>query len=445
MKVFLNKVFANQKLDYAIENTTIIIRKKSSGVYFSPLTPLLTTPPVTGVVRGPDGQPLAGVNVVVKGTKRGVVTDAYGRFSIEAEQGKTLVISNIGYMTKEVKVSGENTMIVGLEISTSKLDEVQIIAYGTSSPRFQTGNVATVKAKDIEKQPVNNPLLALQGGVPGMTISQANGLPGAGITVRIQGQNSILNGNTPLFVIDGIPYPSELPPANGLGPLGNSGGTAFGTNVGSGNALSLINPSDIERIDVLKDADATAIYGSRAANGAILITTKRGKAGKTTLDINAQMGTGKVNHKIDMLNTKQYLEMRNEAFKNDGITPSIDNAPDLVLWDTNRYTNWQDVLIGNTAKFTNVSAALSGGNTTLQYLLSTTFQRETTVFPGDFFNQKGSVHFHVSNTSINRKFKMEFSGTFMSDKNQLPGSDVTKSYIWLAPQRTRNYIMRTGH
>ncbi len=220
------------------------------------------------------------MNVVIKGTKKGVVTDAYGRFSIEAEQGKTLVISNIGYNAKEIKVNSNNNIIVGLEISTSKLDEVQIIAYGTSSQRFQTGNVSSVKAKDIEKQPVNNPLLALQGRVPGLFIEQSNGVPGGGVKVRVQGENSLANTTGPLYIVDGVPYPSELPPGRSLGPLGNSGGVASGANVGSGNALSFIAPSDIESIDILKDADATAIYGSRGASGVILITTKKEKLGK---------------------------------------------------------------------------------------------------------------------------------------------------------------------
>ncbi len=180
---------------------------------------LVQVPPITGIVRGPDGQPIAGVNVVVKGTKKGVVTDAYGRFTIEAEQGKTLVISNIGYNAREIKVNGENNIIVRLEIGASQLDEVQYIAYGKSSQRFQTGNVASVKSKDIEQQPINNPLLALQGRVPGVNVSQANGFPGSGITVRVQGQNSLLNGSDPFYVIDGVPYPTEMPGVVSLGPF----------------------------------------------------------------------------------------------------------------------------------------------------------------------------------------------------------------------------------
>ncbi len=203
----LKVCFQNKKLNYKIENKSIIVKEETSIKHLQ----FLEIPPVTGVVRGPDGEPIAGVNVVVKGTKKGVVTDAYGRFSIDAEQGKTLVVSNIGYTAKEIKIGGENSIVVGLEISTSKLDEVQIVAYGTNSQRFQTGNVVSVKAKDIEKQPVNNPLLALQGRAPGLFITQSNGLTGGGIRVTIQGQNSIRNGTTPLYVVDGVPYPSELP------------------------------------------------------------------------------------------------------------------------------------------------------------------------------------------------------------------------------------------
>ncbi len=201
----------------------------------------------------------------------------------------------------------------------------------------------------------------------------------------------------------------------------------------------MINPSDIEAIEVLKDADATAIYGSRAANGAIIITTKKGKIGRITLDINAQVGIGEVRRRVDMLDTKQYLEMRKEAFRNDGITPSIENAPDLLLWDTTRYTDWQDVLIGKTAKFTNVSAGISGGNSLLKYLIKSTLQRESSVYPGDFQDKKGSLHFNISSSSPNKKFRIEFSSSFLTDKNQLPYRDLTFNAIWLAPNAPELY------
>ncbi len=335
-------------------------------------------------------------------------------------------------MRAEIKVNGENNVIVELEISTSKLDEVQIIAYGTSSQRFRDRNVASVKAKDIEKSPVNNPLLALQGRVPGLNITQANGFPGSAIKVRIQGQNSVISGNAPLYVVDGVPYPHEIPPGLGIGPV-ESSESVKNRPSGTGSALSLINLSDIESIDVLKDADATAIYGSRAANGAILITTKKGKAGKMALDVNFQQGWGKATRKLNMLNSQQYLEMRWEAFKNDKIQPDKDNAPDLFVWDTSRYTDGQKYFFGNVSQFTNVNIGLSGGNENFQYLLRGTLQRETTILPGDFNDRKGSFHFNINSISYNRKFIIQFTSSYLADVNYLPNSDISTNVVTMSP------------
>ncbi len=339
LELFLEKILGSSDLSWVIEDKTISIKERGNGKFKLPL--LAETPPITGVVRGPDGQPIAGVNVVVKGTKRGVTTDASGRFSIEAEQGKTLVISNIGYTAREIKVNGENNIIVGLDRSISQLDEVQYIAYGKSSPRFQTGNVASVKGRRHRKTASEQPLANLTGRVPGLFITQVNGLPGGGIKVRIQGQNSFINGAGPLYVVDGVPYPSELPPVIGLGPLETSGEIESGTAVGSsGNALSLINSADIESIEILKDAAATAICGSHGANGVILYPQK-GKAGKMTFDFNLQKGWGKVARKLDMLTAQQYVQMRKEAYYQDSIadpmsfqSPNETNAPDLFCGDT---------------------------------------------------------------------------------------------------------------
>ncbi len=178
-------------------------------------------------------------------------------------------------------------------MSESKLDEVQIMAYGETSNRLSTGNIVTVKSNDIEKQPVNNPLLALQGRVPGLTIKQGTGFAGSAVTLQIQGKNSISgqSGNDPFFVIDGVPFTSRLL-WNQNSILGytedNSTMDPVGYPSGPGNPLDFINPSDIESIEILKDADATSIYGSKAANGAILITTKRGKSGQSRVDFNIQ-------------------------------------------------------------------------------------------------------------------------------------------------------------
>ncbi len=240
--------------------------------------------------------------------------------------------------------------------------------------------------------------------------------------------------------MDGIPFPSEVPGGR-IGPLGASeySGTGLELNGGSGNALSYINPSDIASIEILKDADATAIYGSRAANGAILITTKKEKGGKPSLDVNLQNGWSRLTRKVNMLNTRQYVQMRREAFTNDGIVPTIDNAADLLLWDTTRYTDWQEMFLGGTARNTIINASVSGGDAITKFLVRGTYQRETTVFPGNFSDQKSSMHFDINTGSIDRKFTFQISGSFLMDNNQLPYIDNPIRFINLPPNAPSLY------
>jgi TonB-dependent SusC/RagA subfamily outer membrane receptor len=225
---------------------------------------------VTGIVTDENGQPLAGATVTVKGTGKGTLTDEKGQFMLKNVAGNSvLVISSVGYETQgiNVKVGNSNINNVVLKQAMNKLDEVQIIAYGTTTQRLNTGDVSTVTSKEIEEQPVSNPLAAIEGRVPGLVITQTTGVPGGSFTVQIRGQNSIANGNNPFYVIDGVPYNSNIPSTN-VYSYNFLNGSLHG-----GSSLNFINPYDIESIEVLKDADATAIYGSRGANGVILITT----------------------------------------------------------------------------------------------------------------------------------------------------------------------------
>jgi TonB-linked SusC/RagA family outer membrane protein len=434
-QVVLDKVFTNQPLVYSINKNTITIKEKEKPSFLEKILDRFNNIDVSGKILDENGKPLPGASVKVKKTGKGVSTDKDGKFFLRGvEEGAVLVVSFIGYLPKEVSASANMGNVV-LEQSLSKLDEVQVIAYGTTTQRLSTGNVTTIKADVIEKQPVNNPLLALQGRVPGLFIEQATGFAGTGVKVRIQGTNSINNGNDPLYVIDGIPFTSQLLPGGNL-IVGGSGGSR--DNASSvGNPLSFINPSDIESIDVLKDADATAIYGSRAANGAILITTKKGKAGDTRVILNLQSGWAKVPRKLDLMNSQQYLEMRREALKNDGIAvpdpgPYVDS--DLNgNWDTFRYTDWQKELIGGTATFQDLNASVSGGNDRTNFLVGAGHHRETTVFPGKYADIKTSIRFNINNTSANQKFKIEFSGGYLLDDNKLPNRDLTLDAMTLAP------------
>jgi len=440
----LKACLKDQPFIYSFEGNLIVIKKEaSSSAGLKPADSLASSslpPPIDirGRVSDSLGNPLAGASVSIKGSKRGTTTDANGNFTLVAvKDNTTLIISYTGYSSKQFKTGGKGEIAIFLNKSNSPLDEIQVIAYGTTTQRFSTGNISTVQAADIAKQPVNNPLLALEGRVPGLFITQGNGVPGSSVTVQIQGQNSLINGNNPFYVVDGVPYFAEMLSTFSSGFSNEVLGGNSGTNSSSvGSPLNFINPADIESITVLKDADATAIYGSRAANGAIIITTKKGKAGPTQVQIGLQTGWGTPASKLKMMNTEQYLTMRHEALKNDNDIPNSSRDYDILGlygWDTTRSTDWQKVLIGGTAHFNNINATVSGGTGQTQFIVGGTYQNETSVFPGNFADKRGAIHFNINTTSPNQRFKFQFSGSYMNDDNHLPRHDLTATALSLAP------------
>jgi len=384
---------------------------------------------ISGKVTDAAGAPLIGATVQVKGTGVGATTDEDGKFAVAPVAGRNiLVISSVGYETMEVPIGGKN-ILARLNVLVNDLDETVVVAYSTTTRRMNTGSISVVRKEDIEKQPVNNPLLALQGRVPGLFVTQNTGVSGSAVSIQLRGINSISNGNDPFFVIDGVPYTSQLLQNYGYPVLGSP----RGNSVQSGNPLSYLSPDVIESITVLKDADATAIYGSRAANGAILITTKRGKAGSSKVDVNLQQGWGKVSRKLDMLNIRGYLQMRHEALNNDGKAPGPSDYDLNGTWDSTRNTDWQKELIGGTSHYTNVNATVSGGSPNIQYLAGTSYHRETSVFPGDFSDTKGTVYFNITSSSANRKLKFQLGANYLIGNNQLPNTDITFMATYLAP------------
>jgi TonB-linked SusC/RagA family outer membrane protein len=283
-----------------------------------------------------------------------------------------------------------------------------------------------VKAEDIEKQPVNNPLYALQGRIAGLQVTPSTGLAGAPVRLQIRGRNSLLFETEPLVVIDGLPV------ANNITGLGHDG---YVSNQFS--YLSFINPNEIESMEILKDADATSIYGSRGANGVILITTKKGKSGSSKIDINMQTGWADVSNMMNMVSLTQYLDIRKEAFSNNNLNlsalPINRSNVDVKFWNPNRYTNWQKVLIGKTSRYTDVQGQISGGSVGIQYLIGANYHKETTVFPGNSADQKGSTHISLTGVSPNAKFKATVTTSYMMDKNTLPQVDFTQTAIILPP------------
>lgn len=435
----------DQPFDYYIESRTIVISKKKEVTKGenSGLSEINGNPAqvdIIGKVMEEAGKPLAGANVVEKERKRGTTTNSEGIFILKGvDENSSLEISYIGYQTLTVPVNSRSSIIVSLKQSDANLQEVVINkGYYTEFKKFSTGNVSSITSKEIEKQPIQNPLLALQGRVPGVEVYQTTGINGGGVTVRIQGINSISSGTTsafstplsrnePLIIVDGIPYP----------PRFSTNNTDFITQGGS--PLNYINPSDIESISVLKDADATAIYGSRAANGAILITTKKGKAGKPKLSVDIQQGWGKVTRHVNMMNTRQFLDMRHEAIKNDGLSPDPNYDYDLTVWDTIGYTDWQKELIGGKAQYTNFNVGVSGGTDLVQYLVSANYNRQTTVFPGDYAGKTGGMHFSLNGSSPNRRLGIQLSGSYQYNQNGLPAFDLTNAAVLLEPNAPKLY------
>lgn len=413
---FLAAVFKDQPLDYSIKNKTIFIKRKrapsASVVVVAPV-------PVNGEVKNTNGEALIGVSIRVKGTSVGTVTDVQGKFRLNVEPNQILVISYVGFETQEVSATSAQFLTIILNPSSSSLDETVVIGYGTAIRRTNTGSVSSVKAKDLASQPVMDPLAALQGRVPGLSVMSSNGLPGSSFKVMLRGQNSISGGNEPLYIIDGVPFYSES-----LNQFTSANGTQ--------SPLAALNIADIERIDVLKDADATAIYGSRGANGVILITTRKGKAGSTQFNFNAYTGGSKVVNMVDMLNTAEYVKMRKEAFVNAGGTPTADANPELLLWNQTKTTNWQKRLGGNTAEQLQVQGSVSGGNENTRYLLSGTYRKDGTVLPNDNAFKRGSVHLNVDHTSDNGKFNISASVNYSSIKDNSIASDLT-TFFDLAP------------
>jgi TonB-dependent starch-binding outer membrane protein SusC len=429
LATFLDTILKDQPLKYELSVKTITLLPKPANLisYNRQQHRWAYFQEINGLVTGEGNTPLTGASIKVKGMQAGTHTDTLGRFTINAEPGQVLVISFVGYVNRQIKISKETSLIIQLQLAETSLDEVVVNkGYYTEKQRLSVGNVSSIKAADIERQPVGNPLAAMQGRIPGMVITQSTGVPGSAFRVQIRGKNSIAAGNDPLYVVDGVPYPASL--LNGMFSV--NGDITIG-----GSPLASINPQDIESIDVLKDADATGIYGARGANGVVLITTKKGKAGDMRVNMNVQQGIGKVGKFMKLLNTRQYLDMRYEAFRNDKVDLTLPStiAPDLKYYDTTRYTDWQKELIGGSASYTDAQASVSGGNTTAQYLVGGNYHRETTVFPGNHAYERGAMHFNLSGNSKDQRFRIMLTGGYTADKNNLPRTDLMDYALNLPP------------
>ena len=435
--------FANQPLKFIVDDKQIIVKDRPDNTN----TPTSAVGlEVKGKVVNEDNEPVVGATVTVKGSKIATATNKNGEFFLMSVDGQsTLIITSIGYVAEEELIRGRTFIIIQVKMSVPTLDETVLIAYGNTTRRFNTGSVTKITSEEIIEQPVSNPLAALQGRVPGLVVTTTSGLPGSSFNIQIRGQNSLnpdpYNSlspkDNPLFIIDGVPFAPQNNNINQLPSIASPGiNVLLNNSYGGISPFNTIDPSNIESVEVLRDADATAIYGSRGANGVILITTKKGKAGKTKYSMNIYTGVSNIAHTIPMMNTNQYLDMRKEAFANDGITPSNTDpsdfrtyAPDLTIYDPNKYTDWKKLFIGNSSYSTNINSSLSGGSENTQFLFSAGYYHQTYIFPGNFAYDRGSVNFNLHHNSIDKKISFDFSSAYSFDKNNSSGTpDLLHAY-----------------
>ncbi|MCM4167365.1 TonB-dependent receptor P3 [Arenibacter antarcticus] len=376
---------------------------------------------LTGTVTDSYG-PLPGVHVLIKGTDAGTFTNTKGNYSITVKGSETLVYSYLGYQTMELPILGRTTMEVELLSEVTELQEVEVNAgYYTVKERERTGSISRVTAEEIELQPIVSPLEALQGRMAGVEVVQSSGVSGNAPTIRIRGRNSLRDeGNYPLYIIDGVPINSA--PIEEYQNIFQNGW----------DPLSTLNVSNIESIEVLKDADATSIYGSRGANGVVLITTKKGTGynQKTQVETRWYSGFAQVGRKMEILNTEQYINMRRAALANAGREPNPDNDWDLLLWDTDRYTDWPEELLGGIANITDINVSTSGGNATTYFRLGGSYHKEGTVFPISNSYNKVTAAINLGHTSENQKLAINLSVNYGVDKSEASGvhSLVQKAY-----------------
>lgn len=434
LQAALEKALTGFTVSFVVEEKSIIVSRKLNASSGRDLPP----PPgieIQGKVVDERNMPLSGVTIkaavtanpahaewaplVITGT---AATRVDGTFSLTVnESAKYLIFSYVGYDTKVLEVGNRHFITVAMVAGQNALDDIQIVAYGSTTRRVSTGSVTTVKSEQLQKQPVSNPLQALAGRAAGVYINEATGVAGSSVSLQIRGQNSISAGANPLYIVDGVPFnatPTELS-SGSYSPTAIVGG-AF-------SPFDNIPTSDIESIDILKDADATAIYGSRAANGVVVITTKKGKSGSMKVDANVYSGISKITRGIDMLTKDQYLAMRTKAFANDNITPTAATAPDLLSFG-NGETNFLNYLMGNTSHFTDATIGVSGGTKNTQYLISSNFRNQSAIVPGNYADKKGTVRFNIQSQSENNRFSINLSGAYTKNVNNLPTASVSSIY-----------------
>jgi len=392
----VSELLRNTRLTYKVQNNKVIILEKE--VKAVPVKMAVAADPADkrkGRVTDAKGAPLPGVTVQVKGANRGAVTDGEGVFFLQAAESEVLVCSISGYVTQEVP-AGSGEISVVLQEDIKGLDEVVVVGYGTQKKREVTGAIVSVQGKELAAQPITNPIQGLKGKVAGLDVFTSGNEPGGSANILIRGERSMNGGNAPLLVLDGIPVMDA--------------------------SFNEINPNDIASIEVLKDAASSAIYGSRGANGVILITTKRGQAGRSVINYDAYYGITSITKKLDLMDGPQFARLRREAARGAAADGNGPIPPDDQLFDDialqslakGRSTDWQD-LVYHQGSRQNHQLSITGGKEKTQFAVSLNYFRETGIIDKTDYT-RGSIRINLDH-QVNDRIRMGVS-TFVTRSEQ---------------------------
>ena len=352
---------------------------------------------ISGKITDENNQGLPGASVVQKGTTNGVTTDLEGNYKLTVSETSLITISFVGYITQEVVVGNRSVIDLQMEIDATQLEELVVIGYGVQKKSDLTGSVASLSAEKLNSQPITSLEQGLQGRIAGVHVTNNSSAPGGGMSIKIRGVTSILNGSEPLYVIDGFPVTGQSQFSTSAG-RGIEGTTGANYTVNQ-NPLAALNPSDIESIEVLKDASAAAIYGVRGANGVILITTKRGTKGAPKVSYTGYTGVQSIAKKIEVMNAQEFQDINNLQASNSGKQPVFTGSPANDM-------DWQD-LIFRDALIQNHQISVNGGTDAVQYLVSGSFFDQEGVIKGSEFER---YSFRV-NLDINASEKLKFGNS----------------------------------
>ncbi|MCH7415235.1 TonB-dependent receptor [Belliella sp. R4-6] len=435
----LVSILESRNLTYEISGRQIaVIPSKKAPVLTNPSTKKIDLQDrvVSGLVRDENGEPLPGVSILIRGTSKGTTTDLDGKFSIEVPENATLIFQYLGFKKEEIQVGNRSEITVSLKADVSDLSEFVVTGYGVQEKRAVTGSMSSVSGADIENLPVGSFDKALQGRAAGVLVQSSSGVPGGQVNINIRGQGSITAGNQPLYIVDGVQLNSE----------------SVNTNRTENNPLAFLNPNDIESMEILKDAAAASIYGAQAANGVVLITTKKGKAGKTRFNLNYYKGITEPMPKVQMMNSQQFINARIEAMSNRFPARTPETIRTGVLNDLRLPTDltdeqiaglptydWQDIAF-RTGVVDNLDLTASGGNDKTTFIMSGSYNNHVgNVVAIDF--QRATARLGVTHKA-NERLTFEMN-TNLSSIVQNGNDGVGTTGLFAAPQFASPMIVPT--